>query len=160
MATPDAGIPTPLPTRQPIHARTQVGAFTVDIKTNSAVEPIVAKRIYRTDDGFFRFEGDAVTYISMRDCLKNCSDFKISLPPSTRRRPQPSIRPAAPGGRISSGMSMKQRGQNIPFQSKRDPPTLPSGAPPSRNGFGRQSASSGGPEFHDVVNSAMTSTSI
>ena len=60
----------------------KIGAFTVDIKTNSAVEPIVAKRIYRTDDGFFQYEGDADSYVSMRVCLQNCADFKISLPPS------------------------------------------------------------------------------
>ena len=31
------------------------GAFTVDVRTESAVEPLTAWHVYRSDDGFFRF---------------------------------------------------------------------------------------------------------
>lgn len=92
----------------------KLGAYTVDIKTASTTEPIVAKRIYRTEDGFFRFEGDSVTYVSMRHCLRNCSDFKINMPaPPRPTQRQPSVRPGVRSdgsvkhGGIRGGGSMR-----------------------------------------------------
>eukprot|EP00040_Diaphanoeca_grandis_P015357 m.78271 g.78271 ORF g.78271 m.78271 type:complete len:962 (-) comp25098_c0_seq1:120-3005(-) len=105
-------------------SQSKANAFTVDIRTNDADEPIVAKRVYLTEDGFFRFEGDSVTHASMRACLQNCSDYKITLV-NDREKGR-----ASESGRFRGAKFVSQN--SVSSNSSKSPPPMPARKPPQR----------------------------
>lgn len=112
-------------------SQSKANAFTVDIRTNDSDEPIVAKRVYLTEDGFYRFEADFVTHASLRACLQNCSDYKVTLP-HARREPQNPPRLVTE----RSESAGRFRGANFvkasPSTSSDRPPPMPARKPPTR----------------------------